>query len=121
LSGVSSRAGADQLAALLTPDTAVADVDPRRPSPRVVARPAHDGGIAVGRQTYGGALLGASNSAGADQLAALLVPNTAVADVDPRRPSVRVVLEPAHYGGIAVGRHRHGEALFGASDDAGAD
>ena len=87
--GASNRAGADQLAALLGPDTAAAGVDPRRPGARVVGRPAHDGGVAVGGQRDGEALFGGSNRAGADQLAALLGPDTAAAGVDPRRPGVR--------------------------------
>ena len=43
------------------------------PSLEVVARTAHDGGVAVRRQRDGDALLGVSDRAGADQLAALLV------------------------------------------------
>ena len=37
------RAGFDQFAALLGPDTAAAGEDPRGPDVRVVARPAYDG------------------------------------------------------------------------------
>jgi hypothetical protein len=51
------RVGANQLAALLGPDTAAAGVDPGRPDP-VVARPADDGGVAVGGQRDGVALFG---------------------------------------------------------------
>jgi hypothetical protein len=42
---------------LLSPDTAAAGVDPRRPAVPVVARPPHDGGAAVGGQCDGEALL----------------------------------------------------------------
>jgi hypothetical protein len=56
----------------LGPDTAAAGVDPRRPSVRVVAIPAHDGGVAVARQRDGLALDGTANGAGADQLRSLL-------------------------------------------------
>ena len=95
LAGVSNRAGADQLAALLGPDSPAAGVDPRRPDVGVVSsNPAHDGGVAIGGQRDGVALLGGSNSAGADQLAALLGPDAAAAGEDPRRPGVCVVVGP---------------------------
>jgi hypothetical protein len=71
-----NRAGADQLAALLGPDPAAAGVDPRRPVVIVVAKPAHDGGVAVGGQRDGLALDGGSHRAGADQLASLLGPQS---------------------------------------------
>ena len=87
----SNRAGADQLAALLGPDAAAAGKDPRRSGVRVVVRPAHDGGVAVGGQRDGGALRGSSNRAGADQLRSLLGPDAAAAGEDPRRPSAPVV------------------------------
>ena len=66
----SNRAGADQLAALLRPDTAAAGKDPRRPGVGVVEGPAGDRGVAVGGQRDGVALFGwlGSNRAGADQL-----------------------------------------------------
>ena len=121
MSGVANRAGADQLAALLGPDTIAAGEDPRRPAVHVVGRPAHDGGVAIVRQRDGDALSGASNRTAADQLVALLGPNTAAARVDPRRPSVQVVKRPAHDGGVAVVGQRDGEALGGASNRAGAD
>ena len=85
--GASHRAGADQLVALLGPDTAAAGEHPRRPGLAVVGPPAHDGGVAVGGQRDGQALAGASNSAGADQLVALLGPDTAAAGEHPRRPA----------------------------------
>jgi hypothetical protein len=72
LAGESSRAGADQLVALLCPDTVAAGVDPSRTGVRVVAIPAHEGGVAVAGQLDGGALDGLSNCAGADQLRPLL-------------------------------------------------
>jgi hypothetical protein len=86
LSGSSNRAGSDQLTALLGPDTAAAGEDPRRPGFPVVGPPAHDGGVAVGGQRDGGALRGGPNRTGADQLTALLGPDTAAAGEDPRRP-----------------------------------
>jgi hypothetical protein len=110
LAGVSNRAGA--LAALLGPDTIAADVDPRR----VVGGPAHNGGIAVAGQRDRNALLGVgSNRAGADQLA-LLGPDAAASDVDPRRPDLRIVARPAHDGGVTVGGQRDGVALAGSSN-----
>ena len=48
--GVSDSAGADQLRSLLGPDAAAAGEDPRRSGARVVVRPAHDRGVAVGGQ-----------------------------------------------------------------------
>jgi hypothetical protein len=69
LRGGSNRPGADQLVALLGPDTAAAGVDPGRPGVRVVVRPAHEGSVAVAGQRDGRPLVGVSNGAGADQLA----------------------------------------------------
>ena len=94
MSGVSNRAGADQLVALLVPDTAGAGEDPRRSGVRVVARAAHDGGVAIGRQSDGDALSCVSNRAGADQLVALLGPDTAAAGEDPRRADIRLSKGP---------------------------
>src|ERR1019366_1695963 len=99
---------------------AAARVNPRRPSVPIVKRPAHDGGVAVVGQRDGGALSDASNRTAADQLVALLSPNTIAAGVDPRRPSVPVVKRPAHDGGVAVVGQRDGPALSGASNRAGA-
>jgi hypothetical protein len=46
-----NRSCADQLAALLGPDTAAANIDPSRASlGGVVVRPAHDNGVTVGGQ-----------------------------------------------------------------------
>jgi hypothetical protein len=83
LCGTFDRAGANQLVALLGPDSPVAAKDPRHPNVRVIAKPAHDDGIAVGGERNGEALSGLSNRAGTDQLAALLGPDTAAAGVDP--------------------------------------
>jgi hypothetical protein len=121
LSGVSNRAGTDQFVALLGPDTAAAVIDPRRPGPPVVERPAHNGGVAVVGQRDGEALGRASNRAGADQLVALLGPDTVAAGEDPRRPGDRIVGNATHDGGVAVGRQRDGPALLGESDHAGAN
>jgi hypothetical protein len=55
LSGDSTRAGPDQLIALLGPDGPVATEDPRRPSVRVIAEPDRDDCVAVG----GGVTIGA--------------------------------------------------------------
>ena len=109
--GESNSAGADQLLEL-GPRSAAAGVDPRRPDEPVVGRPAHDGGVAVGGQRDGEALLGGSTSdARTDQLAALLAPGSATAGVDPCRPCACVVAKPAHDGGVAVGGQRDGVAL----------
>src|SRR5208337_1607335 len=121
LPGGSNRAGADQLVALLGPDTIAAGENPYRPGERVVANPAHQGGIAVGGERNRHALIGGSNRAGADQLVALLGPDTIAAGENPYRPGERVVAKPAHQGGIAVGGERNREALPGGSNRAGAD
>src|SRR5207344_1360461 len=120
LPGGSNRAGADQLVALLGPDTIAAGENPYRPGERVVARPAHQGGIAVGGERNRHALIGGSNRAGADQFVALLGPDTIAAGENPYRP-VPVVARPAHQGGIAVGGERNRRALLGDSNRAGAD
>ena len=132
--GVSNRAGTDQLVALLGPDAVAAGVDPHRPSARVVSSPPHDGGVAVGGQCDGPALAGGPNRSGADQLVALLGPDTAAAGKDPRCPDAcgaheiahvqtvaEVIQRRAHDGGVAVGGQRDGRALAGVSDRADAD
>ncbi len=69
----SNHAGADQLVALLAPDTiAAAGIDPYGPGLRVVIWPAYDGSVTVGGQRDGEALGVVSNSAGADQFRRLL-------------------------------------------------
>ena len=66
--------------------------------------------------------LGASHSAGADQLRALLAPDPAASGEDPRRSGERVVDVPAHNGGVAVGGQRDRNVSFvGAAHSAGAD
>src|SRR6266542_4302720 len=113
------------------PDTATAGEHPRRPGrakaeghrsiPRVVSRPAHDGGIAIGGQRDGRALAGASHSVGADELLALLGPDAAAAGEHPRRPGLAVIGPPAHDGAVAVGRKCDRHALTGLSHSTGAD
>jgi hypothetical protein len=79
---------ADQLVALLHPDIAAAGEHPRRPRRLIVARPAHDGGIAVAGQGDGCTLGPQASSifaGGTDQLAALLPPDTAAAREMPPR------------------------------------
>jgi hypothetical protein len=120
LLGDSNRAGADQLVALLGPDTIAAGENPYRPDVPV-ARPAHQGGIAVGGERNRCTLLGDSNPAGADQLVALLGPDTIGAGENPYRPGVPGIATPAHQGGVAVGGERNREALLGVSNRAGAD
>ena len=119
----SHRVAADQLAALLAPDIAVAGEDPCGPGDPVVRQPTYDGGIAVGGQRDGPALLGVSDRAGADQLIPLLGPGSAVAGEDPCRPGVRVVIGTAHDGGVAIGGQRDRKAFAGShnSNHAGPD
>src|SRR6516165_7976369 len=88
LLGGSDRAGADQLVALLGPDTIFAGENPYRPGVPV-ARPAHQGGIAVGGERNRHALIGGSIRAGADQLVALLGLDTVAAGENPYRPRER--------------------------------
>jgi hypothetical protein len=65
--------------------------------PELSPAPPDDGGVAVGRQRDGIALAG-SNRAAANQLGALLGPDTAAPGPDPRRS---VVAErPSHDGGL---------------------
>ena len=68
----SIRSRADQLAALLGPDTVAAREDPRRPGTVFVVRPADKGRVAVGGQRDRTALPGGSNRSRANQLGPLL-------------------------------------------------
>jgi hypothetical protein len=113
LSGTPSRAGADQLAALLGPDSPAAGVDPRRPCIGVVSSPACDSGAAVGGQRDGDALPGTPNCADADQLVALLGPDNAAAGVKfvvtgAKVVAVRAVGSWRGSGWQAAGRRRLG-------------
>jgi hypothetical protein len=121
LVGISNSTGADQLAALLGPDTVAAGVNPRRADSRGIVQPAHHGRIAVAGQRDGPTLLGKPNRAGADQLTALLGPDAVAAGVDPRRPGGPGVPIPAHDGGVAVAGQRDGQALPALSDRARPD
>src|SRR5262249_1264884 len=82
---------------------------------RIVTIPAHDGGIAVGRDRDLGALFYVANRAGADQLAALLGPNTAAADKDPCGAGVVIVAGSSNNCGIAVAGQSNGSALKAAA------
>ena len=64
----SCAADANKLGALLGPHTAAAVEDPCRPNAQIVARPAHEGGVAVGGQRDGVALRGLYSREDADQL-----------------------------------------------------
>src|SRR5205085_995499 len=104
---------ADQLVALLGPDTAAACENPRSPDVPVVLIPADDGCVTVGGQRDGLALSGGSDRSCADQLAdTLLSPNTTAAREDPRSPDVPAVVMPADDGRVAVGGQRDGDALI---------
>ena len=72
LLGGADSAGTDQLQSLLAPDTAAARKNPRRAGLTVVVRPALDRSVAVCGQRDRVALEGVTDSAGADQLRALL-------------------------------------------------
>jgi hypothetical protein len=74
------------------------------PRPSVVGPPADDGDVAVGGQRDGHSLAGASHSAAADQLIALLRPDAAAAGEHPRR----LGQPPTDDGGVAVGGQRDG-------------
>src|SRR5439155_2442223 len=84
-------------------------------------RPADDGSIAVRGQRDRNALIGTSHSAGANELLALLRPDTAITGEYPCRPGLVVIGPPAHNGRIAVGGERYRHALAGASHRAGAN
>src|SRR5262249_43202938 len=95
---------------------------PGRASATVVPRPAHDGSVAG--QCNRAALVGGSNRAGADQLVALLRPDTTVAAGEHPRCACKIVVgPPTHDGGegVAVGGQRDGAALLGYANHAGAD
>ena len=96
------RAAAEQLAALLRPGPAALGEDPRGPGVRVVPIPAHESGIAVAGQRNRRALKGGSYCTCANQLTALLRPDTAATGKKPCCPGVRVVGISTHDGGIAV-------------------
>src|SRR5207247_9070251 len=104
---VSHSASANELLALLSPDTVITGEHPCRPNLAVVGPPAHNGRVAVGGQRYRHALAGASRSAGADKLVPLLPPDTATTGEHPRalRPP------PTDNGGVAVGRQSNGHSL----------
>ena len=80
---------------------------------RVVARPAHDGGVAVGGQRDRGALSGATAVAGADQLRPCWVQTPPLRVNTHAAPVLAVVVGPAHDRGVAVGGQRDREALCG--------
>src|SRR5262249_23143230 len=102
LAGLSHSTAAHELLSLLRPGAAAA----RDPPPPLALPPTHVGGMAVGgkrdclpsprRHCL-------SPRSAADQLFALLRPNTAAAGEDPRRPSCSIVARPANDGGVAVG------------------
>jgi hypothetical protein len=77
LKGVSKRASADQLAALLGPEFTFPRVDPCGPGVRIVGIPAHHGGVAVVRQRDGYALAGGPNREGTNR-AVVILPTKAV-------------------------------------------
>jgi integrase len=114
-------ARANQFVALLRPDSSTTGEHPRRPgcaetewhrsSPRIIARPANDGGVAVGGQRDRHALACVSHSASSDELLALLRPDTTAAGEHPCRPSPAVVGPPAHNGGVTVHGQRNRHAL----------
>ena len=85
LSSVPHGARADQLASLLAPDASAPRPDPRGPDVAVVPEPSDDGGVAVGGEGHGIALLSVPHGARADQLASLLGPDAAAPRQDPRR------------------------------------
>src|SRR5262249_6066235 len=113
--GASNRTGADQLVSLLGPYAGAAGKHPHSPGITVVGRPAHHGGIAVSGQRDGTALLGLSESTGADQLVSLLGPYAGAAGEDPHRPDVAVVSRSAHHGGVAISGQRDRDALLGSN------
>src|SRR5271166_3912933 len=124
-------ARANQFVALLRPDSSTTGEHPRRPGcaetewhrsiPRIIARPANDGGVAVGGQRDRHALACVSHSASSDELLALLGPDTTAAGEHPCRPSPAVVAPPAHNGGVTVRGERNRHALACVSRSAGPD
>jgi hypothetical protein len=91
---------------LLGPDSPAAAVHPGCPLEHVVRNPPYDGTVAVCGQRDRGTLSCVPNRAGADQFTALLGPDGPAAGEDPCCPCIRVVVRPAHDGGVAVGGQR---------------
>src|SRR5262249_3924586 len=96
--------GADQLSALLRPGSAAACEYPRRADIAVVARPAHDAGVAGAGPGAAGAWERGAGRAGAHQLRALLSPAAAAVGEHPNRSAVCTVERTADNGGAAVAR-----------------
>src|SRR5262249_3064010 len=102
---------AHQLGALLAPYSPAARVHPHGSLVAVVGIPADDGGVAVRRQRDGDSLGRRPRGTGAQQLGALLAPDSPAAGEHPRGARVAVVTEPADDGGLALPRQRDGKAL----------
>jgi leucyl-tRNA synthetase len=104
LVGLPDRVIGDQLILFRPHTVAVTGEHPGRADAGIVAFPADDGSVAIGRQRYRPALGGKPNRTAADQLVALLQPHPVDADVDPCSPGGGVVVQPANDGRAAVGR-----------------
>src|SRR6516162_4243242 len=98
-----------------------ANIDPYRPGERVIIRPAHDSRRAVRRERDGSALSCSFDRTGADQLTALLSPDVAVPDEDPRRPGAPVVVRPTHDSSVTVAGKRDRHAFSSLPNRTGAD
>src|SRR5437867_574208 len=86
----------DQFGSLLRPDGSAPRPDPHGPSVTVVVDPSDDRRVAVRRKRHGIALLSGPHGARADELSALLRPDSSAPRPDPRCPSGPVVLGPSY-------------------------
>ena len=117
-----TRAGADQLRSLLGPDAAAAGEHPRRADTCVVADPAHDRGVAVGRQRNGKALVAVDPIAPVPTSFDPCWLQTRLLRVNTHAAPATVVAGSTHDGGVAVGGQRHRVPLnSGRADRAGPD
>src|SRR5262245_35537549 len=95
--------------------------DPRRPSVGIVRRSSDHGGVPVGGEGHGNALVGDAHGASADQLGPLLGPHPPAPGPEPRGPRRSIVIIPSDDGGVAVGGEGHENALPGGPHGIGAD
>src|SRR5437016_583318 len=90
--------------------------DPRGSGETLVEEPSDDDRVAVGGERHGGALLSASHRARADQLVAVLGPDSSAPLPDPGGP---IAAAPSDQRRVAVGREGHRVAYESGPDVAG--
>src|ERR1041385_381114 len=93
----------EKLASLLSPNPARSSEYPRRTGKAIINPPTHDCRIAVGGEAHGTALLGDTNSPGANELTSLLRPGDSGARKDPCGARGAAIGVCTNDGRIAVG------------------